>query len=177
MDQTKKLKIHSTGFIHQFESNADEMLILLPIIYDGVSLSKCKIEIHFSSTQIENGVINISNASEMYNDNYIKYTCQIPLEMTLVGGKLPIWIECIEKSKDIRIISDKSYLDIVELMKLDNESLSCITPVLGQWVVKMNQTYNHANEILIKTMEQSNKAAKAASLAVDVLKEIRRGGE
>lgn len=177
MDQTKRLKIHTTGFIHQFESNADEMLILLPINYDGVSLSKCKIEIHYSSPQIENGVVHINSSAEMYNNNYIKYAWKIPLEMTLVGGKLPIWIECIDKPTGIRIISAQSSLDIVELLKLDNDGLVGIAPALGQWIIKMNQTHNYANEILMQAMEQANTATRAAGLALDVLKEIKQGGE
>lgn len=173
MDANKSLKINSTVPIYQFETNADEILCLLPSMYGSLDLINYEVKLCFSNGEHKG---NTLMSPEKYNENYLSYKCPISLDMTAYSGQLSIWIEVTNDKKSILLKTNTTMINVIETIKMDDTATEQVLPLLNRWTLDMIQIKNSAYEILKQATEQANSATKTANLIIRVLQDIQGGG-
>lgn len=160
--QGKRLLRTSSSTIYKFETGVDNMIFIIPKIYNGINIEslKCAITVEHYSEEKEKNVFEYAfrNYDEIpYKENYLSITIPITTTLTKSEGYVNVWLMFLKENEE-----DSTHADCVFKTSSSNFYVNDNGSYSSTSEISFDEVWTHTNmDSLNDTIEQLQKQVES----------------
>lgn len=118
MNNDKSLVTTIRARIHQNEKNADTLVFLLPMEYEGVDIKSCSVLLGYVLPNDVQKFEKLVVDEEPYKNHY-RYHLKVDTSITSTSGEVALWLSFLNSENDYVLKSGKTSITVYPLGHVD----------------------------------------------------------
>jgi hypothetical protein len=165
MNSDKSLSVVKSSIVYVGENGAEQVMILLPNMYDNHDLSTFSVRVDLI-TQGQTGNAHTLTFVASEYQGYLKAYFDIDYILTFNSGRIELWLT-MEKVPLIVLKTSSTFIPVN-----DHEIISDFIPtsqldLLDGWQNKMDETYTNAQKAVTDATAQANISTEQATISLN----------